>query len=373
LALREDVLAWQAKLNNNKKLGAGTVCLASDMVVPRRFLTGSLALDVALGGGFPGNQWTEIIGQESSGKTAITMKTIARNQQLDPEFTTLWVAAEHYDTDQASALGVDNDRVLVTPVRKMELALEFLDDALESKAFDGYVLDSFPALLTDEEYAKGMDEATMAIAARLFNKFWRKAGESGRRDPYGSDRAFVGIIINQFRDKIGSAFLAKFNPQTTPGGHGKDYAYYTRLKVARGKYLTEDRGLPDPVTVGQEIAVTTIKNKSAAPNQTAHLEFYFRNAPFTGFSRGEYDLGKEYVDLGVMYGVIQKKGAHLYWREEHWTSRDDAKVALHDNDKIREELGAEVLEVSADPNYADKVAAQTVSEATDSGAKRRKR
>jgi recombination protein RecA len=79
----------------NKKYGAGTVVQGSDMVelIPR-ITTGSLALDVALGGGFVANQWNEIVGQESHGKTAVTLKTVAANQLLDPNYTVAWIAAE---------------------------------------------------------------------------------------------------------------------------------------------------------------------------------------------------------------------------------------------------------------------------------------
>ena len=46
----------------NKKFGDGTVVLAGNVeteVLPR-FKTGSLSLDLALGGGWPGNQISEL-------------------------------------------------------------------------------------------------------------------------------------------------------------------------------------------------------------------------------------------------------------------------------------------------------------------------
>jgi len=371
MELSPEVLAWMAKLNGNKNLGPGTVVVASDMVVPKRFTTGSLSLDVALGGGLPGNQWVEVIGPESSGKTAITIKTIAANQAADPDFTTFWLAAEHYDTDQATALGVDNSRVVVAPTQKMELALELLDDALESQIYDCLVLDSFPALLPDLEAEKGMDEPTVAVAAKLFNKFWRKAGNSGRRDPYGNERAFTGIVINQWRDKVG-AWAPRGTPQTSPGGHGKDYAFYARMKVARAAFIDEKRpGLPDPVSVGQEIVVNTIKNKSAAPQQRAHLRFFFRNAPFLGFQRGDYDLGREYVSLGILFGVIQKSGSWCHYADQKWIKEEDMADAVRDDRALMGKLGTEVLEVASDPRRVDEIARQAAA-AEPPARKRRK-
>jgi recombination protein RecA len=49
-----------------------------------------------LGGGFPGNQWNELVGEPSHGKTALALKTIAANQKLNPDYTTVWVAAEQW-------------------------------------------------------------------------------------------------------------------------------------------------------------------------------------------------------------------------------------------------------------------------------------
>ena len=69
----------------NKKYGDGTVVLGSDIIEqPPRFTSGSLALDVSLGGGWPANQWHELIGEASNGKTAIALKTVAANQKAGP-------------------------------------------------------------------------------------------------------------------------------------------------------------------------------------------------------------------------------------------------------------------------------------------------
>lgn len=354
MALSQEIQAQIAEWN--KKVGDNSVVLASDIVIPRRFTTGSLSLDVALGGGWPGNQWVEVIGHESSGKTAIAFKTIAANQALDKDFSTFWLAAEHYDTDQAEALGVDNSRVVVAPTQKMELGLDFLLAAAESQLYDCLVLDSYPAMIPLEEDDKAMNEAVVAVGAKLFNKFWRKAGDATRRNPDGSERAMLGIVINQFRDKIGG--FARFGvPQTSPGGHGKDYAFYTRVKLGRYEWITEKRtGYPDPVSVGQTVVVETMKNKSAAPRQKAHIDFYFRNAITTGFHRGDFDLGKEYVTMGVLFGVIQRSGSWHHYAGQKWISKDATEAAIREDKGLMDQLRAEVLEVASDPRRLDDMA-----------------
>jgi recombination protein RecA len=355
LTLNQEALAFIAAVNKDHP---GSIVLGSDMVIPKRFTSGSLSLDVALGGGWPGNQWVEVLGNNSAGKTFVTLKTIAANQALDPEFTTFWVAAEHYDTDQALALGVDLARVTVAPTRVMETGLEYILTALETKGFDAIVLDSYPALSHAEELGKAMDEFTMAGGAKVFNKFWRKAGEAGLRDPFGNDRPFLGIVINQWRDKIGG-FSPNPNapPRTSPGGQGKDYAFYTRVDVKREEYIVENRpNREKPVKIGQKIAITTIKNKSFAPQEVAKLDLYFRDSITTGFRRGEYDLGRDYATMGVMFGAVEKSGAWLKFEGEQFQGMPAFRDYLRGDLTMQDKLRDQVLGLASDPRLADKVA-----------------
>src|SRR6478609_4305304 len=127
MALDNGVAVLVAQLNKQlAKDGKPLIKTASDMVVPKTFTSGLLSLDVCLGGGWPGNQWVEVYGKESNGKTSIILRTIAANQALDPNFTTFWVASEHYDTEWAAKNGIDNDRVHVIATSNMELAYEMI-------------------------------------------------------------------------------------------------------------------------------------------------------------------------------------------------------------------------------------------------------
>ena len=326
----------------NKSLGEDTFILASDLHIPRRFTTGCLGLDVITGGGLPGNQWTEVLGKESSGKTSMLLKMIAANQVLDPNFTTLWVAGEHFDVDQATALGVDLKRIILYPHgQEMETAFEVMLDAAESQAVDCGVIDSYPALIASEEDDKAMSEATMAKGAGLMGKFCRKAGKATRRKHDGSERPFVGIIVNQWRDKIGG-FSRFGTPQTSPGGNGKNYFFYVRLDVARVEYITEKRpGIKDPVSVGQTIKFKTVKNKSAAPQQTAQVDFYMRGAPFLGFRRGDYDLAKEYFGLGKLFQVITVRGGGNYiFGDQQWRGEDKMLIAMRSEPDLLDAITA---------------------------------
>lgn len=337
----------------NKSLKEDIVVVGSDIFVPNSFTSGSLSLDVALGGGWPANVWCEIVGPFSAGKTAMVNKTIAANMKRDPYFCALWVAAETYDKDQASALGIDLDRLLVAPIQDMATAFEIILEAAESRSVDAIILDSYPALIPSDEAEKSMQEFVVGSGARLMNKFIRKAGQISTRALDGTEPPFMGIIVNQWRDQIGG-FSPYGTPKTTPGGKGKDYFYYTRVEVKRDDWIEEKRpNISDPVKVGQTMKFHTIKNKAASPMQVASVDYYFRRAPYLGFSRGDYDLAKEYINTGKMFNVIEGSN-WLKYGQYKWNGKDKMLEALRQDPELMAKIGADVLAAASDPLRADR-------------------
>jgi recombination protein RecA len=377
VSLSKEALAVIAKVN--KTYGEGAVVLAKDIQIHKRYTTGHLGLDVALGGGWPANQPIEVLGRESNGKTAVVLKTLAANMAIDPEFTALWVAAEHYDVDQAAALGVDNSRVIVHNTQAMEEAFQVMLDFGSTRSVDAVILDSYPALVPDEEASKDMDEHSMAIGARLFGKFFRKWGRQCRVDITDPDvKPILGpIIINQFRDKIG-AWSPHGTPKTSPGGNAKNYAFYVRVEVARDEFIkVNDNGVKVPV--GQTIKVTTTKNKSNSPGQVAVLDFYFRDADSLGFKRGEYDLAKDISLCALLFRVIERRGGTFVYANgqvddkgkplHRWQGKDAMFAGLLEDPDLFEEIRTKVLEVANDPANEHSLTEDAVEEAASAGVR----
>ena len=327
----------------NKKHGEGTLVKANDIpAVTARFPTGSLALDVILGGGWPANQWHEIVGSYSDGKTSLAYQTVAACQRLYPEHMTLWVAAEAFNPEFADAAGVDRSRVFLYESNIMEDAYEMMANAAESRNFDLVVLDSLPALTPATEDEKTMEESTVGRGALLTNKFFRKVGAATKRslvDP--DDPPFLGLIINQWRMKIGVMYG---DPRTTPGGMGKDFAFYTRVEVKRAGWIEHGTG-DSKIKVGQEIRFRTIKNKSAPPDRTASTDFYFSS--IEGHPAGSFDTAKEVFALGIYYGIIQRAGAYYSYGDVRVQGRDAMLAELRSDLTLSEQLAKEVLAISS--------------------------
>ena len=338
-----------AKLN--KKFGEEMIVLGSNIKdeVMGRMTTGSLALDVILGGGFPVNQWHEIVGEASNGKTALALKTVAANQQRDPNFTTVWVAAESWVPQYAEMCGVDLSRVFVVATNVMEEAYEAVIELVETKAVDCVVLDSLPALVPMAEDDKNMDEATVGRGALLTGKFFRKVGKASRRSLVEDDRPFIGLIINQYRMKIGVMYG---DPRTTPGGEAKNYAFFTRIEVKRDEWIEVGTG-QEKHKVGQTIKIRTLKNKSAPPSQVAYVDFYFDNGSCFA---GEYDFAKEIVALGILNKIITRAGAYYSYKDRKWQGADAVVKSIREEVDLKDSLDKDVRDaVRAGSKYSHEV------------------
>lgn len=333
----------------NKKMGADTVVLGSDITeTGGRFTTGSLSIDMALGGGWPTNQWHEIIGEASNGKTAIALKTIAANQKKDPEFTTVWVAAEEWVAEYALLCGVDTSRVYVVSTNVMEEAYEAVIQIIESKTVDCVVIDSLPALVPSSEDEKEMEESTVGRSALLTNKFFRKVGKASKRSLTEHEKPFIGLMINQWRSKIGVMYG---DPRTTPGGLGKDYAFFTRIEVRRDDWIEAGTG-QEKRRVGQSIKVRTIKNKSAPPSQVAVVDFYFADGGEV--PAGDFDFGKEIIAMGIMNKVITRAGAYYRYGDRQWQGQDAMLSSIREEVDLKETLERDVLDsIKAGSKYVN--------------------
>lgn len=335
--INADALKVMAQLN--KRFGADTIVIGGDIrgELIKRITTGSTTFDYILGGGFPSNQWNELVGEPSHGKTAIALKTIAANQTQDPNFTTVWVAAEQWVPEYAEMCGVDTKRVIVIETNIMEEAYDVVIAFAESKSVDAIVIDSLPALVPSPESEKNMDEMTVGRGALLTNKFFRKAGAAMKRSLTEDERPVLGIIINQYRMKIG---VMHGDPRTTPGGQGKDYAYFTRSEVRRDEYIESGTGV-NKVRVGQRIKVRTLKNKTAPPSRTAYVDFYFQDHSI--YKAGDYDTAKEVAAMVIVKGIVDRKGGWIYYGDRKWQGQEALVNSLREEVDFFEELRAKVL------------------------------
>lgn len=301
--------------NTIMRLGDETITQNVDVVS-----TGSLGLDIALGiGGLPKGRIVEIFGPESSGKTTLTLQTIAECQKQGG--TCAFIDAEHaLDPIYARKLGVDVDGLLVSQPDNGEQALEIADMLVRSGVVDMIVIDSVAALTPKAEIEGEMGDSHMGLQARLMSQALRKITGNAKRSNC------MVIFINQIRMKIGVMFGS---PETTTGGNALKFYATVRLDIRRIGSVKEGDAI-----VGSETRVKVIKNKLAPP---------FRQAEFNiMYGTGTNHLG-EIVDLGVSVEAIKKSGAwYSYNGEKIGQGKANAIKFLEERPEVAQEIEAKI-------------------------------
>lgn len=313
-----------------KKYGQGSIMQmsADSHVQIETFPSGSLSLDLAIGGGIPKSRIIEIFGPESSGKTTLALHAIAEAQKRGGRAA--FIDAEHaLDVQYAKKIGVDIDTLLISQPDDGEQALEITETLVRSGAIDIIVIDSVAALTPRAEIEGMMGDSHMGLQARLMSQALRKLTS------IVSKTNCSVLFINQLRMKIGVMFG---NPETTTGGNALKFYASLRLDVRRIDKLTEKSGDGQEI-VGNRTRVKVVKNKIAPPFRQAEFDILYAQ----GISK-EGDL----LDLGVKFGLLEKAGAHFKRNGESiGQGREQARQYLRQHPEIAEILDAGIREAAA--------------------------
>ena len=309
-----------------KSFGKGTVMRLGDKVAEKVEVipSGSLGLDIALGvGGYPRGRVIEIFGQESSGKTTLTLHAIAEAQKLGG--SAAFIDAEHaFDPSYAKKMGIEVDNPIISQPDNGEQALEIVDGLVRSGAVDIIVVDSVAALTPKTEIDGEMGDSKMGVHARLMSQALRKITGSI------SKANCVVMFINQLRDKIGVSFG---NPETTTGGNALKFYSSVRVDVRRQAAPLKNK---EGEAYGSLTKVKVVKNKVAPPFQRTEFEIIYGE----GISKVS-----EIVDWGTDFDILSKSGAwYSYGGTRLANGRDAMKALLHDNPEMAEEIEGKIKE-----------------------------
>lgn len=311
--------------NIEKQFGKGSIMRLGDAhkVVVECIPTGSLALDLALGGGLPKGRIIEIYGPESSGKTTLALHAIAEVQKSGG--TAAFIDAEHaLDPAYAKRLGVKVEGLLISQPDNGEQALEITETLVRSNAVDLVVVDSVAALVPRAEIEGDMGDSHMGLQARLMSQALRKLTGVINRSKT------TVIFINQIRMKIGVMFG---NPETTTGGNALKFYASVRMDIRRVSQIKQG----DEV-IGNHARVKVVKNKIAPPFRQAEFDIMYNK----GISRSG-----DVIDLAVDKDIVEKSGAWFaYNGSKIGQGREAAKKYLDDNPKIMEEIAQKVTEAA---------------------------
>ena len=283
--------------------------------------TGSLSLDIALGGqGVPRGRVIEVFGPESSGKTTLALHVAAQAQKQGG--IAAMIDAEHaFDPSWGKKLGVELETLLVSQPNSGEEAMQICEMLIKSNAVDVIIIDSVAALVPRKELEGEIGDAHVGLQARLMSQSMRKLTGA-----IAKSKTSV-IFINQIREKIGVMFGS---PETTPGGRALKFYSSCRIDVRRIGQLKDGEDV-----VGQRVRAKIVKNKVAPPFRIAEFDMMHTN----GISY-EGDI----LDLGVKHGVVNRSGSWFKYGDTYLgQGKEKARNFLLEDIAVTEEITQKVL------------------------------
>lgn len=278
-----------------------------------RFSSGSISLDLALGGGWPFGRIGLIWGPESAGKTLLATMAFreierfcskchkAQEKCVCRTFVPcvgMYVDQEGaFDIDWARRLGFSDENHLVYRPEFAEESIDVISTAIEDGTVDLIVIDSIAAMTPKAEIEHSTEDWQIGLGARLVNKAMRKWVSALNKKGQGGPTL---LCINQMRTNIGVKFG---DPETMPHGRGQRFSASTILRLRTAKVTDGD----EKVKCLAEIHGSTQKNKTFTPRQ--EFTFIVTVKDLEQARAGTVFNASQLVSLGQRYDLVKKMGS----------------------------------------------------------------
>jgi len=306
-----------------KQYGKGSIVIGGSNSFPEieRIPSGSLALNMALSGGYAKGRLVEIYGPESSGKTTLALHSVVECQRQGGKCA--FIDMEHaLDVDYATGIGVDVDKLIISQPSCGEEALNIAEHLARTGAVDLIIIDSVAALVPKKEVEGDIGDTHVGSQARLMSQACRKLAS------VASQTHCTIIFINQIRMKIGVMFGS---PETTSGGNALKFFSSQRLDIRRTNVVKQgdDR-------TGIESTVKVVKSKVGRPFQHATFNIMFGQG---------IDWAKDILDLAVERNLVDKSGSwYSYQGTKIGQGTHNASQYLRDHPELVEELKSKITQ-----------------------------
>lgn len=274
-------------------------------IVPR-ITTGSLELDLAMGGGVPVGRWTRFYGGYHSTKTLTALNVIAEAQQMGFSCAYYNVEKQYDPVFAKNKLGVDVDELTLVEGATIEEIGEKMEALFQ--VCHVHVIDSCSIAVSEDELNADVRDWRPGLSARSWGKVFRRLNE--RFDQMEN----TVILIDQMRVDF------KTGSEQAAGGRVFDYQSSMSVLFKKGKWIFRDKegflsdaaptqkGMSGQIEpAGYEVKCRVEKSRVCRPFRSAVMHLDLDSLQF--------DRVYEVIKAGVHFGMIQQKGAWFYYTQ----------------------------------------------------------
>jgi recombination protein RecA len=258
--------------------------------------TGSLALDIALGGGIAEGRVVTIYGSPSSGKSTIALQAVANAQKKG--YLCAYLDSENaLDLSYAAALGVDLEHLLFAQPSSGTECFMIAETLLKQGLVKMIVFDSATTMIPEEALKTDVSANYIGLQARLFSKAFQ------RITPMAAKTNCTLFFISQVRKDIGKMFG---DNDTMSCKNTLEFYSSQIMKIWKKESPNTEKINGEDTPVSVETTVKCVKNKVAPPFKVAKFTIRFGE----GVSRF-YEL----FDFAIKYNLIEKAGGWYKYKD----------------------------------------------------------
>lgn len=302
--------------------------------------TGITLYDLVLGGGYPKGKIVNVVGDNSTGKTLLSLEFLASaKKQLKEKFVCFYDDAESgFSFDCKKMYGFDPIREDQENSTTMEKWLEQTDRELlnaTKKQTPIYVLDCLDALSDSEEIERNEEQIDTIRKGREYTKGSfggskpKKLGSNLRilNNPI-KEKNMILIIISQVRENIGVMYGPKYR---RAGGKALDFYAGQIIWLAVAEKMEKfDRAF------GVRLKVKNTKNKVGKPFRSCFIDVLF-----------DYGVDNITSNINFLYdlltdqGKLKEKKSLVDWNGKDYSVKE--LISYIEENNLEEELAGKVI------------------------------
>jgi RecA/RadA recombinase len=258
--------------------------------------TGSVSLDLGLGGGVALGRCHQVVGQPGCCKSSLCLTTLRNAQKMLKDKGVAYIDAERTWTwEYAEKLGLDTSkrRLFYAKPKSSEEVADILRDLMRSELFSLIVVDSIGGMeRQDALYAKQAEESDMGKNAQVISRMAKQVAV------IGGDTNTGVIFVNQYRKNFDGGMDKASGPMIM-GYTTTDSIAMRRLYGAENTQLIKEGG--HEIEISHKVVAKVERSKLRTAGVAA--EFWW-NKDTSELGPIGIDEIPELYDVAVFAGVL---------------------------------------------------------------------